>query len=447
MNNFVNIIGAGLTGPLLSTIFANKHEFNVSMYERSSDFRETNKFSGRSINLALSERGINALKHAGVYTKEFESQLIPMYGRTIHDVSGEVVFQPYSNNNNHYINSVSRLSINKMLIETAEKTNKVDINFNMTCSGIDLKENAMFFNEKVITTNNPIFGADGYKSKVAKEIAKCNHIDTEFIDIEHSYKELTILPQNNEFKLDPNSLHIWPRRDMMIIALPNTDKSFTCTLFMKSTGKESFEDINDNKSLISFFEKNFADLIPLIDNLELDFFNNPIGKLIGVKSPKWYFQNKALIVGDAAHATVPFYGQGMNAAFEDCFVLSNIIKNSSSWEDVFEQYVIKRKEDADTVLKLSMENYKVMRSDVLDRDFLRKQELSFLLNNKYPNQFIPLYTMVSFTTIPYSIALKRSGIQNMILDDLLNDKLLDLNEYNKEKSNQLINRHLPEINY
>ena len=159
-----------------------------------------------------------------------------MYGRTIHDLSGEVVFQPYSNNNNHYINSVSRLSINKMLIESAEKTNKVDINFNMTCSGIDLKENSMFFNEKVITTNNPIFGADGYKSKVAKEIAKCNDIDTEFIDIEHSYKELTILPQNNEFKLDPNSLHIWPRRDMMIIALPNTDKSFTCTLFMKSKG-------------------------------------------------------------------------------------------------------------------------------------------------------------------------------------------------------------------
>ena len=198
---------------------------------------------------------------------------------------------------------------------------------------------------------------------------------------------------------------------------------------------------------MSFFENNFSDLIPLIDNLELDFFNNPIGKLIGVKSPKWYFQNKALIVGDAAHATVPFYGQGMNAAFEDCFVLSNIIKNSSSWEDVFQQYVIERKEDADTVLKLSMENYKVMRSDVLDKDFSRKQELSFLLNNKYPNQFIPLYTMVSFTTIPYSIALKRSGIQNMILDDLLNDKLLDLNEYNKEKSDQLINMHLPTLDY
>ena len=447
MKNDLTIIGSGLTGPLLSTILSKKCNLNINMFERSADSRLLNDFSGRSINLALSKRGINALKYANVYNTKFESLLIKMYGRTIHSKDGDITFQAYGNKKEHHINSISRFAINQILIDHAEKTGRVKIQFNMKCDKIDLINNQMQFGNNAINIDSTIIGADGYKSVVSKNISEISNNKLNYINIDHCYKELTIPAKNNEYQIEPNSLHIWPRRDMMMIALPNKDKSFTCTLFMKSSGKESFEDINDIKSLMSFFEKNFSDLIPLIDNLELDFFNNPIGKLIGVKSPKWYFLNKALIVGDAAHATVPFYGQGMNAAFEDCFVLSNIIKNSSSWEDVFEQYVIERKEDADTVLKLSMENYKVMRNDVLDNDFSRKQELSFLLNNKYPNQFIPLYTMVSFTTIPYSIALKRSGIQNMILDDLLNDKLLDLNEYNKEKSDQLINMHLPTLDY
>ena len=447
MKNDLTIIGSGLTGPLLSTILSKKCNLNINMFERSADSRLLNDFSGRSINLALSKRGINALKYANVYNTKFESLLIKMYGRTIHSKDGDITFQAYGNKKEHHINSISRFAINQILIDHAEKTGRVKIQFNMKCDKIDLINNQMQFGNNAINIDSTIIGADGYKSVVSKNISEISNNKLNYINIDHCYKELTIPAKNNEYQIEPNSLHIWPRRDMMMIALPNKDKSFTCTLFMKSSGVESFEDINDIKSLMSFFEKNFSDLIPLIHNLELDFFNNPIGKLIGVKSPKWYFQNKALIVGDAAHATVPFYGQGMNAAFEDCFVLSNIIKNSSSWEEVFEQYVIKRKEDADTVLKLSMENYKVMRNDVLDNDFSRKQELSFLLNNKYPNQFIPLYTMVSFTTIPYSIALKRSGIQNMILDDLLNDKLLDLNEYNKEKSDQLINMHLPTLDY
>ena len=448
MNKNLNIVGAGLSGPLLSTILANKHDCRVTMYERSSDFRKTNKFSGRSINLALSKRGINTLEYADVYNNQFESQLIPMYGRTIHDRSGEVTFQPYGNKNNHYINSVSRIALNKMLIVAAEKSKKVDIIFDMECTGIDLKKNQIYFGNKAISSENPTIGADGYKSVVANEIAKCNNTEMQYIDIEHSYKELTILPDNNEYQLEPNSLHIWPRRDMMIIALPNTDKSFTCTLFMKSKGENSFESFNTKKSLISFFETNFSDLLPLIHNLESDYFTHPIGKLIGVKTPDWYFANKALIIGDAAHATVPFYGQGMNAAFEDCYVLSNIINSNlnSSWEDIFKYYVKSRKNDADTVLKLSMENYEVMRNDVLDNQFLRKQQLAFLLNEQFPNQFIPIYTMVSFTTIPYATALKRSKIQDMILDDLLSEDLIDLSQYNKEKSDKLINMHLPIIN-
>ena len=447
MNNTINIIGSGLSGPLLATMLAKKHNCYINMYERSSDCRESEMYSGRSINLALSERGINALKYVGVFDEYFKSLLIPMYGRTIHYQNGTTSFQPYSNRKEHFINSISRKDINEILLDASEKTNKVKIMFNKKCTKVDFKKNNIHFENSIIHSNSPIIGADGYKSVVAMEISNNYKINMDYVDIEHSYKELTIKAKNNKFQLDPNSLHIWPRRDMMMIALPNKDKSFTCTLFMKSIGENSFESIQTDKELVIFFEENFKDLISKVDNLSDSYFNNPVGKLIGLQTPKWYYKNKALIIGDAAHATVPFYGQGMNAAFEDCYIFSNIIKKNEgfdNWQTIFSKYEYNRKKDADTVLKLSMDNYKIMRNDVLDENFLMKQKTSFLLNKKFPNQFIPLYTMISFTNIPYYQAFQRHKIQENILNELLN---YDFNNYDELKLEEFINKNLDKITY
>ena len=444
----INIIGSGLSGPLLATLIAQNSNLNINMFERSQDLRNSNNFSGRSINLALSKRGINALKNAELFDSDFKSELIPMYGRAIHDINGKQSIQMYGNKKSHYINSVSRASMNKILLNAAEKTKKVTINFDMKCSELNLNKNEVIFNEnKIFNFDGPVIGADGYRSKVSKAISEIKNSKLNYVDIEHSYKELTIKPKNNEYQLDPNYLHIWPRRDLMIIALPNTDKSFTCTLFMKTKGDHSFQSIKNKNDLYSFFETNFVDLIDLIDNFENEFFNNPTGKLVGLKVPHWSYEDKALVIGDAAHATVPFYGQGMNAAFEDCYILSKIINENKrfDWGEIFDFFSKKRKIDADSILDLSLINYKVMRNDVLDEKFIKKQKLSFMLNEDFPNQFIPVYTMVSFTNIPYNIALIRSEIQDKILDNLLL-KLNNIDDYNKHLCADIINKELSIIN-
>ena len=448
MKNQLTVIGSGLTGPLLSSILALKHNCNIEMYERSEDARKNNTFSGRSINLALSNRGINALKYAGIYNNDFESMLIPMYGRTIHSVNGEEIFQPYGNKKEHHINSVSRSEINKMLINFAEKTGKVKCHFNMKCDKIDLPNNKIYFNGIDHTITTPIVGADGYRSVISKHISDLKNEKLGYVDIDHSYKELTIKPKNNEYQMEPHSLHIWPRRDMMMIALPNLDKSFTCTLFMKQNGDDSFDSIKTKEGLYIYFEKYFSDSLSLISNIENDFFKNPTGRLIGLRCPAWHYEDKMLSIGDAAHATVPFYGQGMNASFEDCFILSEIITShlTLDWEEIFEKFYSTRKKDADAILDLSLDNYRVMRSDVLDDIHVRKQKLSFMLNNDFPNYFIPLYTMVSFTRIPYSVADERGKLQDKILMELIKGGV-SLENYNKEMASDLISKYLSKIEY
>ena len=447
MKKQLTVIGSGLTGPLLSLILSSKHGCNIEMYERSSDSRKKKQFSGRSINLALSKRGIKSLEYAGIFNDKFKSLLIPMYGRTIHSIDGNVSFQAYGNKKDHYINSVSRQSINNILIESAEKTGKVEIHFDMKCQNLDLVNKKLNVNGDSVDIKSPIIGADGYRSIVSSHIASLYKNKLNYINIEHSYKELTIKAKNNEFQMEPNSLHIWPRRDMMMIALPNIDRSFTCTLFMKSKGKNSFKSIADKNALLNFFEDNFCDVISLLDNLEYDFFNNPTGRLLGLRSPKWNYEGQALSIGDAAHATVPFYGQGMNASFEDCYILSQVIgeKSNFDWEDIFNEFYNIRKEDADAILDLSLENYTVMRNDVLNKSHVDRQKLSFMLNNDYPDQFIPLYTMVSFTTIPYKQAHNRGKIQNKILDKLLENNKTSIENYDKQKARELINEQLTKI--
>ena len=442
MNKNITIVGSGLTGPLLSILFAQKYNINSTIYERNVDFRSANNYSGRSINLALSERGINALKEADIYDSNFKNLLIPMYGRMIHDIDGKQSLQLYGNKKEHYINSVSRAEINKILLNKAESTNKVKIIFSNKCTNVDFANNKITLNEKEKSIKGPLFGADGYRSAVAQNIDK----NITFTDISHSYKELTILPKNNEFQLDPNALHIWPRRDMMLIALPNNDKTFTCTLFMKTIGKNSFADIKERKKIRTFFEQNFVDIIDLIPDLEDLIINNPLGKLVTINVDNWYYKDKGCIIGDAAHAIVPFYGQGMNASFEDCTKLCEIIDDNDNWQNIFSRFNQTRKIDTDAISNLALKNYKIMRDSVLEENHIMKNKISFKLLDIYPYYFIPEYIMVSFTNIPYEVAQKRSIIQDKILDDIIENNY-DVNNLEDEFIEKLIKTNLTKIDY
>ncbi|MAX10052.1 MAG: kynurenine 3-monooxygenase [Candidatus Marinimicrobia bacterium] len=412
------IVGSGLAGTLLSIMLAKKYGINTTIYERNSDVRTDPSYSGRSINLAISERGINALKKAGIYDSNFEKLLIPMYGRMIHDMNGQQSFQPYGINKGQFINSVSRSEINKLLLDKAESTSKVSINFSMKCNDINLEENYLSINNQKKAFEGPVFGADGYRSIIAKKVAE----DIFYNDIKHGYKELTIKSIDNDFQIDPNALHIWPRQDMMLIALPNSDKTFTCTLFMRKTGKNSFEELKTKKEIFDFFNKNFTDVINLIPNLDEYFINNPIGNLVSIDVKNWFYKNKACLIGDSAHAVVPFYGQGMNASFEDCAKICDIIDENKSWESIFSIFNNERKKDADALSELALKNYDVMKEHVLDEEYLKKYNLSLELYNTFPEYFIPEYVMVSFTNTPYSIVVKRSIIQDTILNKILSYK-------------------------
>ena len=433
------IVGSGLSGPLLAILLSKRHKIKVTMYERSSDIRKTSSYNGRSINLALSERGINALKKAEVYNKDFENLLIPMYGRMIHNNDGSQEFQQYGNKKNHYINSVSRSKMNKILLNKAENSKSVLINFSSKCTNIDLEKNSLHINEKQTSFDGPVFGADGYRSVIAKKVAK----KITYKDIKHGYKELTIKPKHNDFQIDPNALHIWPRKDMMVIALPNDDKSFTCTLFMKKKGMNSFNSIKTKKEIFSFFEKNFTDLIDLIPNIDEYFINNPIGNLISLDVNNWIYKEKACLIGDAAHAIVPFYGQGMNASFEDCSIISEILNEKNSWDSVFNTYYNRRKKDADAISQLALDNYDTMKEKVLDNQYIKKYRLGLKLNDMFPDYFIPEYTLVSFTNVPYQEVIKRNKIQEKILNKILSYKEIP----KKEVLENIVKKNIKKLNH
>ena len=434
------IIGSGLAGPLLA-IYLSQRGYNVDLYEKRSDMRINNISAGRSINLALSYRGIKALKSADIFD-QIESQLIPMKGRMVHLLNGEVNFQPYSINSNEYINSVSRGELNKILMNKAEKSKNIQIYFNHQLFQVNELNNTLEFkNGKKIPIDSHVFGSDGAGSEIRK------FIDNKVTDpsytqpLGHDYKELHILPtKNGDFRLDPKALHIWPREGFMLIALPNLDKSFTCTLFLNSKGKISFESLIDSKSVVNFFNKYFEDLVPTFHNVPNIFFKNPTGKLGTVYADKWQYDNQYCLVGDAAHAIVPFFGQGMNASFEDCEILIDCIdKCDQKWGTVFEEYNNLRKFDGHAIADMAIENYLEMRDLVTRKEFIKSKDVSNILWKNFPDRFIPRYNMVSFTSIPYSEVYRRDKIQTEILNKI------DINNLDMNQAEKLIMEKLEPI--
>ena len=413
------IIGSGLAGPLLA-ICLSQRDYSVKLFEKRSDPRINDISAGRSINLALSHRGIKALKHADVFT-EVEPHLIPMKGRMIHHLSGKLEFQPYSIHSNEYINSVSRSELNKILMSKAEISGKVKIFFNHSLKKVDESKNKLIFeNGNSTSISGHVFGADGAGSIIRK------HIDEKVVSpsysdaLGHGYKELHIAPgKEGEFQLDPNALHIWPRSKFMLIALPNTDQSFTCTLFMPVKGNDSFDSLDTPDAITYFFQTYFKDVLPLLENFPETYFENPIGNLATVYADNWEYDNRFCLIGDAAHAIVPFFGQGMNASFEDCQIFMNCLDESNdNWDNIFNSYNTVRKIDADAIAQMAIENYIEMRDLVTREDFIQKKVISAQLSKQYPKRFIPRYNMVSFTSIPYSEVYKRGNIQKKIISKL-----------------------------
>lgn len=447
------LVGAGLSGSLLAIYLARKG-FHVELYERRPDMRNTNISAGKSINLALSVRGIHALKEVGLFDEIFPL-LIPMRGRMIHSLNGKTTFQRYGRKDDEYINSVSRGELNKRLMNLAESYPQVKIFFNHRCIGMNFDSSEVFFRNEITgeilsRTGETVMGTDGSTSAIRLEMMKVEQFNFSQQYERHGYKELTIPPgTDGSFRIEKNALHIWPRKSYMLIALPNIDGTFTCTLFLSYESTPGFDRLTDERSVMRFFREQFSDAVPVMPTLIEDFFGNPTGTLMTIACDPWYVEDKVVLLGDACHAMVPFFGQGMNCAFEDCSTLNRIIeKHGRNWATVYREFFSARKVNADAICQMARDNFIEMRDSVADAHFLFKKEVSLALEERFPDRFIPKYCMVSFHRIPYSIALRRGIVQERILDALCNDihSIEDLDWRTAEKliTESLTTIHEPE---
>ena len=423
MKKNITIAGAGLVGSLCA-LYMRKRGFDVSVYERRDDLRLTEITAGKSINLALSVRGWTALKKVGA-AENVEKIAIPMYKRVMHDTEGNLYDQAYGNPG-QAIYSVSRANLNLILMEMAEK-NGTKIHCNQKCLDVDFSSGDTTFEhtktgEKTTVNSDLLIGADGAFSAVRSKMTRRNRQQYSQHFIEHGYKEL-LIPANEDgtHKLEKNALHIWPRGNFMLIALPNLDGSYTCTLFAPFEGEESFEELNNNEDVKKYFKKIFPDFVPLIPDLCEQFFSNPTSSMAIMRTYPWHVDDKSILIGDAAHATVPFYGQGMNAGFEDCRILDELLdKHNNNFKTCFKEYSQVRKPNGDGVQDLSMHNFIVMRDKTADTKFLLQKKIEQKFAQQYPEKWVPLYSMVSFSNIPYSEAWQVGMKQEKMMQSIMN---------------------------
>ncbi|MEO6404893.1 MAG: NAD(P)/FAD-dependent oxidoreductase [Ferruginibacter sp.] len=424
MNKEATIIGAGLVGSLLS-IYLSKRGYKVTVYERRGDMRKGKTLAGRSINLALSDRGIKALEEVGIMDA-IRKICIPMHGRQIHNADGSSAYQPYGNEG-QFINAVSREDLNKQLMTLAEG-HGVQLLFNQKCETIDWKKKEIAFKNttdfQLSTVNfQLLFGSDGaFSAARLSHHLQHDRFQYQQYYIDYGYKELHIpAGGNGQFLLEKNALHIWPRGNFMMIALPNMDASFTCTLFFPFEGEPSFASLDTKEKLRHFFDETFADASPIMPQLLDDFFLNPTSSLVTVKCFPWIRENNFTLIGDAAHAIVPFFGQGMNCGFEDCVVLNSLMdKHDENWDEILNEFQELRKLDADAIADLALNNFVEMRDKVSDPKFLLQKKIENWFSKKHPGKWIPAYAQVTFSPhIRYSEALLKGKIQDSIMQEVL----------------------------
>ena len=433
----VQIIGAGLCGSLLAIMLARRGK-EVVVYERGSDPRTGEAPVGRSINLAMAARGIRALKRADAFDR-VEPLLMPMTGRLIHHEDGSTELQPYGQRVGEQIYSVSRVELNRVLIEEALATKNVTIRFGHETVGFYPEEHVLRMRDHAEGKDfdvraRPAIAADGAGSVIRRAYDGSDRICPTEDLLEHGYKELEIPPgPGGEFQLDPGALHVWPRGGFMLIALPNPEGDFTLTLFLAHDGDVSFASLDTDDSVVDFFTRHFGDAVPLIPDLPASFRRNPVGVLGTVRCKHWHDGDRMLLIGDAAHAVVPFHGQGMNLAFEDCAVVDEILgERDYGWLDVFAKFELAQIANADAIADMALENYVEMRDTVRDRRYVLQKALSFELERRLPRRFIPRYSMVMFhDEIPYAVARQRGAVQQALLEEFTQDvdsvEQIDLN--------------------
>ncbi len=416
------VVGAGLVGALWA-VFLAKRGYNVSVYEQRGDMRQAGYSGGRSINLAMSDRGWKAVEKAGIKEK-LASVAIPMYGRMMHPVSGELVFQPYGKEN-QAIYSVSRGGLNLELLNIAASFPNVELHFDQKCRRFEPSEGAVWFegpDRQVKKVEAPIiFGVDGAFSAIRNSLQRLPRFNYSQSYLDYGYKELSIPPnEDGSHRLEKNALHIWPRGQFMLIGLPNIDGSFTCTLFLPFEGSQAaFDHLNSDEAVLAFFQQYFPDAIPLMPTLLDDFRRNPAAALVTVRCNPWHYQDKVLLLGDAAHAIVPFFGQGMNAGFEDCTILDALIDTfEGDWERINSTFSNSRISDGNAIAELALRNFIEMRDLVADPKFLLRQKIAARLHEKH-SSFLPTYSMVTFSNIPYSQALQAADAQNVLFERIL----------------------------
>ena len=423
----INVIGAGQCGTLIAIMLAH-HGYDVQVYERFKDPRIEDAEAGRSINLALAARGINALRQIGI-DGLIEPLLVPMRGRMVHQANGVNEFLPYGQQSNEEIYSVTRLGLNQILLGEADKLDNLHLHFQQNAIGYDAPDRTVHVRNELDGSlyqieADPLFAADGAGSKIRRSFDGTGTFGGIENLLAHGYKELSIpAGPDGHYQLTPDALHIWPRGGFMLIALPNPGGDFTLTLFLPTTGENSFEGLTDEGSVTAFFENHFPDAAELIPNLTDEMLNNPLGVLGTVRCRHWHDRGNVLLIGDAAHAIVPFHGQGMNLAFEDCVLLDRIVKEiGSDWPIVFARYEAEQLANANAIADMALDNYVEMRDTVRDPKFALRKQLAFELERRLPEHFIPRYSMVMFhADIPYLVAQQRGEVQKALLEEFTAD--------------------------
>ncbi len=444
--NKITLIGAGPAGSLLA-IYLARRGFAVEIFERRPDMRIVEISAGRSINLALSTRGLYALREVGLFD-HLMNLAVPMKGRMMHGRDGSLTFQRYGKDDSEVIYAVLRGELNKALLTAAEQHENVKIHFNRRCTGMDIKTGELelwdeIAQQKKCAAAEVVIGTDGSASALRLEMQKTGRFNFAQEYLEHGYKELTIpAGPGGEFLIEKNALHIWPRKTYMLIALPNTDGSFAGIFFFPYEGEPSFASLNTAEKVLAFFQEQFPDALPLMPDLLETYSSNPTGSMVTIRCEPWHMGGKTLLLGDAAHAIVPFFGQGVNCAFEDCTVLNSCFDGfQGNWEELFQRFQIRRKENTDAIADLALENFIEMRDRVADPHFLLKKKVEQALQQKFPDLFVPKYSMVTFHRLPYAVALEKGKVQDRILEELCRD-VSSIEALDWQKAEKLVTEQL-----
>jgi kynurenine 3-monooxygenase len=417
----ITLVGAGLAGSLLATLLA-RAGWSVDVFERRQDPRSVGYEGGRSINLALAERGLHALRQAGLHEPVL-AQAVMMRGRMVHFLDGHTDLQRYGRDDSEVIWSVHRGHLNLLLLDAAEAAG-AKLHFNRRLDDADFSTKTLRFADNRDgatheTSFEVVVGTDGAGSALRTAITAIEPLGDRFEPLGHGYKELEIPPAAaGGFRIEPNALHIWPRGRYMCIALPNTERTFTVTLFLPSLaegGAPGFDTLPDTAAAHAMFSRDFADTLPLIPDFEDDWSRHPVGVLGTTYLDRWHLDGRALLIGDAAHAMVPFHGQGMNCAFEDCVALARHIAGAADFASAFAAFQAERLPNARAIQQMALENYLEMRDRVDDADFLLQRELERLLAARHPERFVPRYSMVTFRRVPYATAFERGRLQRELL--------------------------------